>query len=88
MENEQLNIGETSSIIIKSGFFLNKAFIKETLWDIRKLKGNYWCSYSDFIDQDVLEILQDFKDTRSKDKNWLNLIGLKKNTNWKTIFSF
>ncbi|MCB0514784.1 MAG: SulP family inorganic anion transporter [Chitinophagales bacterium] len=91
MENEQLNIGETLRIELANQVsFLNKASIKETLWDIpENSKVIIDASYSDFIDQDVLEILQDFKDTRSKDKNiQLNLIGLKEKYKLKDHIQF
>jgi carbonic anhydrase len=60
--------------------FLNKASIKEALWQVPQgSKVIIDATYSDFIDNDVLEIIEDFKTTVSKEKNIkLNIVGLEK----------
>jgi len=60
--------------------FLNKATIKDTLWSIpEKSKVIIDASKTDYIDNDILEILQDFKAIVAPEKNiQLNMIGLKK----------
>ena len=59
--------------------FLNKASIKDTLWSVPpNSKVIIDATYSDFIDSDVLEIINNFKTTVSKEKNIkLNIVGLK-----------
>lgn len=59
--------------------FFNKASIKDTLWEVpEKAKIVIDASETDFIDNDVLEILTDFKNTVAIEKNiQLELIGLK-----------
>ncbi len=61
--------------------FLNKASIKDTLWSIPKdSKVVIDATNSDFIDNDILELITDFKEIISKEKNIkLNIIGLKEN---------
>ncbi len=60
--------------------FLNKASIKATLWSIpRGTKVVIDATHADFIDDDILEIILDFKNIISKDKKIkVNIIGLKK----------
>ncbi len=59
--------------------FLNKASIKDTLWNVPPhSKVIIDATYSDFIDNDVLEILDDYKNVISKENDTkLNIIGLK-----------
>lgn len=70
--------------------FLNKASIKETLWSIPKsAKVVIDASHSDFIDDDVLEIITNFKNIISKDKKIkLNIIGLKKHYELEDYIQF
>ncbi len=80
LAKENLNIGETMRIELSEQVsFLNKASIKETLWKLpNNSKVIIDASYSDFIDQDVLELIHDFRDTVSVEKNiQLNIIGVK-----------
>lgn len=80
LENEQLHIGETLRFELPNQVsFLNKASIKETLWAIPEgSRVIIDASYSDFIDNDVVETITDFKNAVSKEKNiQLNVIGLK-----------
>jgi carbonic anhydrase/SulP family sulfate permease len=59
--------------------FLNKASIKETLWSVpNESKVVIDATYSDFIDQDVLEIVDNFKIIAQERKIKLNIVGLKK----------
>ena len=61
--------------------FLNKASIKNTLWSIpNDSKVIIDATFSSYIDQDVLEILQDFQNTIAKEHNIsVSIIGLKDN---------
>lgn len=80
LENEQLHMGETLRFELPNQVsFLNKASIKETLWAIPEgSRVIIDASYSDFIDNDVVETITDFKNAVSKEKNiQLNVIGLK-----------
>ncbi len=80
LEKEKLHIGETLRLELSNQVsFLNKASIKETLWSLpNNSKVIIDASYSDFIDNDVLEIIEDFKKTVSVEKNiQLNILGLK-----------
>lgn len=79
-QKEQLHIGE----VIKLEFtnqvsFLNKASIKDTLWNApESSKVLIDATYADFIDNDVLELINDFKTTVAPERNiQLNIIGLK-----------
>lgn len=60
--------------------FLNKATIKETLWSIPKNSKVFIdASHADYIDDDILEIIINFKNIISKEKEIkLNIVGLKK----------
>lgn len=60
--------------------FLNKATIKSTLWSIpNNSKVILDASKTDYIDNDVLEIIKDFKEVIVPERNIkLNKIGLKK----------
>ena len=82
LEKETLTIGETIRIELPNQVsFLNKASIKDTLWSI-PMNSNVIidANYSDYIDNDVLEIIEDFKSTVSKEKSIkLNIVGLKSN---------
>jgi len=80
IEKEILAIGETIRMELPNQVsFLNKASIKDTLWSIPAgSKLIIDANYCDYIDNDVLEIIEDFKSTVSKEKNIkLNIVGLK-----------
>jgi carbonic anhydrase len=80
LQKETLHIGETMRIELSNQVsFLNKASIKDTLWSVpNNAKVIIDATYSDFIDNDVLEIIDDFKNTVSVEKNiQLNILGLK-----------
>ncbi len=77
---EKLSIGDTIRIELSSQVsFFSKDKIKETLWNIPEdSKVIIDATYSDFIDDDVLELLKDFKNTVAFEKNiQLNIIGVK-----------
>ena len=81
LQKETLQIGETMRLELPNQVsFLNKASIKDTLWSVpNNSKVIIDATYSDYIDSDVLEIIGDFRDTITKEKEIkLNLIGLKK----------
>jgi carbonic anhydrase/SulP family sulfate permease len=81
MQKETLQIGETMRVELPNQVsFLNKASIKDTLWSVPKnSKVIIDATYSDYIDHDVLEVISDFRDTVSREKEIkLNVIGLKK----------
>lgn len=81
LRKETLHINETVRLEFPNQVsFLNKASIKDTLWNVpNNSKVIIDASGSDFIDNDVLEIIEDFKSTVSKEKDIkLNIIGLKK----------
>jgi carbonic anhydrase len=78
-EKEKTTIGETIRIELPNQVsFLNKASIKETLWEIpEESKVIIDARYCNYIDNDVLEILNDFKSTISVEKNInLNIMGI------------
>ena len=80
IEKEVLAFGETIRMELPNQVsFLNKASIKDTLWSIPEgSKLIIDANYCDYIDNDVLEIIEDFKSTVSKEKNIkLNIVGLK-----------
>jgi MFS superfamily sulfate permease-like transporter len=81
IKKEHLYQGETLLIDLPNQVsFLNKSRIKETLWNIpTNSKVIIDATHCDFIDHDVLEIIKEFKITRTKERNiLLNILGLKK----------
>jgi len=81
IKKEHLHIGETLLIDLPHQVsFLNKSRIKETLWHLPdNTILTIDATNSDYIDDDVLEIIKTFKTTVSKEKNiQLNIIGLKR----------
>lgn len=81
LEKEILHLGETMKMELPNQVtFLNKATIKDTLWSVPKgSKVIIDASNCDFIDNDVHEVLEDFKNTVSVENDIkLNLIGFKK----------
>lgn len=81
MEKELVYSDETIRIELPNQVsFLNKATIKSTLWSIPKnSKVIIDASKTDYIDNDVLEIIKDFKEVIVPERNIkLNKIGLKK----------
>ncbi|MCX8481380.1 MAG: SulP family inorganic anion transporter, partial [Sediminibacterium sp.] len=81
LQKEKLYIDEIVRIELPNQVsFLNKATIKDTLWSIpAKSKVIIDASETDFIDNDILEIFEDFKTVVSRERGIkLNIIGLKK----------
>lgn len=81
LEKETLHVGETMRMELPNQVsFLNKATIKDTLWSVpADSKVVIDATYCDFIDNDVLEIIEDYTKTVSVENNIkLNLIGFKK----------
>jgi carbonic anhydrase len=80
LQKETLHIDEIVRMELPNQVsFLNKASIKDTLWSIpNNSKIVIDATNTDFIDNDILEIIDDFKQTISKEKEIkLNIIGLK-----------
>lgn len=80
VETENLNIGETIRIELPNQVsFLNKASIKDTLWSLpENAKLIVDASNCNFIDHDILEVLEEFKSVVALEKNiQLNLVGVK-----------
>ncbi|MBE7170479.1 MAG: bifunctional SulP family inorganic anion transporter/carbonic anhydrase [Williamsia sp.] len=79
-EKEQHHIGEVIRFELSNQVsFLNKATIKDSLWEIPEgSKVVIDATYSDYIDNDVLEVINDFKTTIAPEKGiQLNILGLK-----------
>ncbi len=80
IEKDKLHIGEVIRLELANQVsFLNKASIKDTLWGVpENEKVIIDATYSDFIDEDVLEIIYDFKNVVAPERQIkLNIIGLK-----------
>lgn len=80
LQKETLHIDEIVRMELPNQVsFLNKASIKDTLWSIpNNSKIIIDATNTDFIDNDILEIIDDFKQTISKEKEIkLNILGLK-----------
>lgn len=80
LQNEVLHFNETLRLELPNQVsFLNKASIKDTLWSVPKgSKVIIDASNTDFIDHDVIEDIEEFKNTVSKQRDIkLNIIGLK-----------
>lgn len=81
LQKETLHVDETVRLKLPNQVsFLNKASIKDTLWSVpNNSRVVIDATDSDFIDNDVLEVIEDFRSTISKNKAIkLNIIGLKK----------
>jgi len=79
-EENKLHIGEVVKLELPNQVsFFNKASIKETLWAVpENAKVLIDATYSDYIDNDVLEIIDDYKNIVAPEKNiQLNILGLK-----------
>ncbi|MBI2272073.1 MAG: bifunctional SulP family inorganic anion transporter/carbonic anhydrase [Bacteroidetes bacterium] len=80
MDKDKLHIGEVVRLELADQVsFLNKPSIKDTLWQVpENSKVIIDATYSDFIDNDVLEIIHDYKTTVAPERNiQLNILGLK-----------
>ncbi len=80
LKKDKLHIGEVIRLELSNQVsFLNKASIKDTLWDVpNHSKVLIDATYSDFIDEDVLEVIDDFKNVVAPERDIkLNIVGLK-----------
>lgn len=80
LNTETLHIQETIRMELPNQVsFLNKASIKDTLWNVpRDSNVIIDATNSNFIDNDILEIIDDFKNVVSTERNIkLNVIGLR-----------
>jgi carbonic anhydrase/SulP family sulfate permease len=80
IERETLNIGETVRVELPNQVsFLNRASIKDTLWALPNgTKVIIDATNCNFIDSDILEIIQEFKIIVAAERNiQLNLIGIR-----------
>ncbi|CAA9239676.1 MAG: Na(+)-dependent bicarbonate transporter BicA [uncultured Adhaeribacter sp.] len=78
-EQNKQHIGEVIKLDLPNQVsFLNKASIKNTLWDVpANAKVLIDASNSDYVDNDILEIINDFKQVVAPERNiQLNIIGL------------
>lgn len=80
LRTETLSVGEVIKLDLSEEVsFLNKASIRETLWQIpNHSKVIIDASKSGFIDEDVLELIRDFKTTVAPERGiQLNVLGLR-----------
>ncbi len=80
IKNEKVSVKETIKIDLPNQVsFLNKASIKNTLWKLPKNSNVILnAKNTDYIDNDIVELIQNFKDTVAvENKINLNIIGLK-----------
>ncbi len=80
IKNEKVSVKETIKIDLPNQVsFLNKAAIKNTLWKLPKNSNVILnAKNTDYIDNDIVELIQNFKDTVAvENKINLNIIGLK-----------
>ncbi|MGI9192118.1 MAG: SulP family inorganic anion transporter [Chitinophagaceae bacterium] len=76
----QMHIGEVMQLTLPNQVsFFNKATIKNALWSLPKSsKITIDARNADYIDDDVIEIITDFKNVVSQERNiQLNLLGLR-----------
>ena len=79
-EDYRLHVGEFIKIVMPNQVsFLNKASIKETLWNIPEhSKVIIDATNTNYIDGDILEVIEDFKEIVAPQKNiQLNILGQK-----------
>lgn len=77
-QNYTLHVGEVMRLELPNQVtFLNKASIKETLYDIpENMNVVIDATSSDYIDHDIIEIIDDFKETVAPERNIrLNILG-------------
>lgn len=79
MEQYRLHIGDVIKMELPNQVsFLNKATIKTALWDIpANSKVLIDASNADYIDEDVLETLQDYRVAAAERNVRLNVVGLR-----------
>lgn len=79
LEQYRMHIGDVIKMELPNQVsFLNKATIKSTLWDIPNGANVLIdASNADYIDDDVLEIIQDFRTVAAERNIRLNVVGLR-----------
>jgi carbonic anhydrase len=80
LNKETLHVQETIRMALPNQVsFLNKASIRDTLWSVpRNSNVIIDATNSNFIDNDILEIINDFKNVVSTERNIkLNVVGLR-----------
>lgn len=80
IKREKVNVKETITIELPNQVsFLNKASIKNTLWNLPKNSNVILdAKFSDYIDNDILELIEIYKNTVAVEKSInLNILGLK-----------
>jgi carbonic anhydrase len=80
MGRQEFPVGEVVRLELSEEVsFLNKASIKDVLWKIPEgSKAIIDATNSEYIDEDVLELINDFKTTVAPDRNiQLNILGIK-----------
>jgi len=79
MEQYRLHIGDVIKMELPNQVsFLNKATIKSALWDIPEgAKVLIDASNTNYIDEDVLEIVQDYRVVAAERNIMLNVVGLR-----------
>jgi carbonic anhydrase len=81
LEKHSMHIGEVIRIELADQVtFLNKASMKDSLWSIEKdSKVIIDATQCEFIDDDVIEVIQEFQKTYAPENNiQVNIVGLKK----------
>ena len=81
IKREKINVKETITIELPNQVsFLNKASIKNTLWNLPKNSNVILdAKFSDYIDNDILDLIEIFKNTIAIEKSInLNILGLKR----------
>lgn len=79
-EEFKLHIGDVTQIELSSQVtFLNRAAVKNSLWELpENSKVVVDATNANFIDDDILEIIQDFREVRAPEMGIkMNIIGLK-----------
>lgn len=91
MEEEKVHSSETIRLELADQVtFLNKATIKDTLWNVPdKSKVIIDATYSDFIEDDILELLKSYRDTYAPSHGiQVNIIGLREKYNFSDHIQF
>ncbi len=90
-DTQVMHIGEVIRLELPNQVsFLNRASIKRTLWGITAgSKVVIDATSSDYVDQDVLELIRDFADTYAPEQNiQVNLLGLERHGDRTDLLQF
>lgn len=91
LTKEKIHLGETIHLKLSHQVsFLNKATIQETLWNIPpKAKVVIDATSTDYIDDDVLEMIREFREEVSvRNEIQLNILGLKESYHQEDLIQF